>query len=85
MSEIAILKSTLAEHSDWVGYVAFHPTLPLLATGSYDKTAKLWRFSADGSAATCVATLRGHSDLVLSVAFDPTAPPGNDCAYSGEA
>jgi len=35
---------------------------------------KLWRFSADGSAATCVATLAGHSNLVYSVAFHPTAP-----------
>jgi WD40 repeat protein len=45
-----------------------------LATGSGDKTAKLWRFSPDGSTATCVATLKGHSDWVRSVAFHPTAP-----------
>jgi WD40 repeat protein len=74
MSEIAILKSTLDGHSDYVNSVAFHPTAPLLATGSYDETAKLWRFSPDGSAATCVATLAGHSDFVTSVAFHPTEP-----------
>jgi len=61
-------------HGDWVLSVAFHRTLPLLATGSSDNTAKLWRFSADGSAATCVATLVGHSTGVWSVAFHPTAP-----------
>jgi len=61
-------------HGNWVTSVAFHRTLPLLATGSSDNTAKLWRFSADGSAATCVATLEGHSDCVRSVAFHPTAP-----------
>jgi WD40 repeat protein len=66
--------ATLAGHSDFVYSVAFHPTAPLLATCSADKTAKLWRFSPDGSKATCVATLAGHSDFVYSVAFHPTAP-----------
>jgi hypothetical protein len=74
MSQNVILKSTLDGHSDSVYSVAFHPTAPLLATGSDDNTAKLWRFSADGSEATCVATLEGHSSIVLSVAFHPTAP-----------
>jgi hypothetical protein len=54
--------------------VAFHPTAPLLATGSEDKIAKLWRLSSDNSSATCVATLAGHSSSVTSVAFHPTAP-----------
>jgi WD40 repeat protein len=69
-------------HRDWVNSVAFHPVLPLLATGSHDRTAKLWRFDSDGLAednmsATCVATLEGdsgHSDIVNSVAFHPTLP-----------
>jgi WD40 repeat protein len=43
-----------------------------VATGSYDNTAKVWRMSPDGAAATCVATLAGHSHFVYSVAFDPT-------------
>ena len=63
----------LERHRSSVSSVAFHPTLPLLATGSLDKTAKLWRLSADGTAATCVATLEGHSYWVNSVAFHPTA------------
>jgi len=41
--------ATLAEHSDVVNCVAFHPTAPLLATGSDDKTVKLWRLSPDTS------------------------------------
>ena len=73
MSQIAILKSSV-RHSDCVTSVAFHPKALLLATGSYDKTAKLWRFSPDGSTATCVATLAGHSYYVHSVAFHPMAP-----------
>jgi WD40 repeat protein len=54
--------------------VAFHPTAPLLATGSGDRTVRLWLLSRDNSSATCVATLAGHSSGVRSVAFHPTAP-----------
>ena len=61
-------------HSSGVRSVAFHPTAPLLATGSADRTAKLWHFSPDGSTVTCVTTLVGHSSCVTSVAFHPTAP-----------
>ena len=49
----------------------FMQARPLLATGSGDRTAKVWRMSADCTAATCVATLAGHSDWVSSVAFHP--------------
>jgi len=45
----------------------------LLATGSSDNTARLWRFSPDGSNAICVSTLIGHSCCINSVAFHPTA------------
>jgi len=66
--------ATLEGHRIVVCSVAFHPA-PLLATGSADKTSKLWRFSADGTASgmTCVVTLEGHSSSVFSVAFHPTA------------
>ena len=66
--------ATLIKHSCIVNSAAFHLTFPLIATGSFDHTAKLWRLSPDGLAATCVATLKGHSNYVLSVAFHPTAP-----------
>ena len=39
----------------------------LLATGSEDRTVKLW----DVQARTLLATLEGHADSVLSVAFSP--------------
>ena len=39
----------------------------LLASGSFDKTARLWRV-ADGSLRQ---TLTGHTASVLSVAFSP--------------
>jgi WD40 repeat protein len=57
----------------------FHPTLPILVTGSSDRTAKLWRFDPHGSEdnnmlATCVAILREHDNWVTSVAFHPRLP-----------
>ena len=59
-------------HSGVVTSVAFHPTAPLLATGSRDNTVKLWHLSPDST--TCVATLEGHTGHVNSVAFHPTEP-----------
>ena len=64
----------LVGHRDSVSSIAFHPTVPLLVTGSDDYSVRLWRLSADNSSATCVATLVGHSDSVRSVAFHHTAP-----------
>ena len=64
-------------HSGVVTSVAFHPTAPLLATGSRDNTVKIWDLSPDNKSATCVVTLAGHIDYVTSVTFHPTAttPP----------
>jgi WD40 repeat protein len=61
-------------HQHSVKSVAFHPTLPFLATGSNDGTAKLWRFSPDGSTATCEATLEEPIDGIMSMAFHSTLP-----------
>jgi WD40 repeat protein len=61
-------------HGLSVNSVAFHPTAPLLATGSGDMTAKLWQLTKDYSSVTRVVTLDGHSNVVNSVAFHPTAP-----------
>jgi len=61
-------------HSNYGDSVALHPFLPLLATGNYDNTAKLWEVNYDGTETTCIATLNGHSDSVSSVAFHPRLP-----------
>jgi WD40 repeat protein len=66
--------ATLEGHRNSVTSVAFHPTAPLLATGSWNKTVRLWLLSCDNSSATCVATLKGHSYLVSYVVFHPSAP-----------
>lgn len=69
---VATCVATLKGHDRMVWDVAFHPTELVLATVSDDKTAKLWRFSPNGSEVTYVATLAGHTEGVTSVAFDPT-------------
>jgi len=58
---------TLTGHTGRVWSVAFSPDGQFLASGSGDKTVKIWRVS-DGKE---VRTLTGHTDLVLSVAFSP--------------
>ncbi|MBI1761067.1 MAG: AAA-like domain-containing protein [Acidobacteria bacterium] len=54
-------------HNDIVFSVAFSPDGKRLATGSGDRTAKLW----DVATGQELLTFKGHSDRVLSVAFSP--------------
>jgi WD40 repeat protein len=56
---------TLEGHSDWVYSVAFSPDDRRLASGSFDKTVKIW----DAATGACVQTLEGHGGRVSSVAF----------------
>ncbi|RYP19456.1 hypothetical protein DL767_009644 [Monosporascus sp. MG133] len=59
--------STLAGHDDSVFSVAFSPDGSRLASGSDDRTVKVW----DAATGACLSTLAGHRDLVISVAFSP--------------
>ncbi|MEH1849952.1 MAG: hypothetical protein V7L25_34540 [Nostoc sp.] len=56
----------LEGHTDVVWGVTFSPDGQLLASGSKDKTVKLWR--PDG---TLLQTLKGHTDAVTCVSFSP--------------
>jgi predicted NACHT family NTPase len=58
---------TLEGHSGSVRSVAFSSDGRLLASGSGDKTIKLW----DPATGALKHTLEGHSDSVLTVAFSP--------------
>ena len=58
---------TLNRHSDGVCSIAFSPDGKCLASGSLDKTVKLWN-TVTGKE---LLTLKGHSGAVFSVAFSP--------------
>ncbi len=55
-----------SSHSDRAYSVSFSPDGQLIASGSRDKTVKIWRL--DG---TLLGVLEGHTDRVNSVAFSP--------------
>jgi WD40 repeat protein len=57
----------LEDHSDSVRSVAFSPNGQLLASGSSDKTVKLW----DPITGELQQTLEGHSSSVIAVALSP--------------
>ena len=67
----AILSSqvrlTLKGHTAGVSSVAWSPDGKRLATGSYDKTAKVW----DAATGQELLTLKGHTGYVFSVAWSP--------------
>jgi WD40 repeat protein len=58
-------------HTDPVYAVTVSPDGSLVATGSFDKSIKLWD-ATSGKVVRTLAGPKGHESLVLSVAFDPT-------------
>jgi hypothetical protein len=76
--------SKLQGHTCSVVCVAFHPSALVLATGSQDNTAKLWRLTRNGLAATCAATLH-HDDWVSCVSFHPCGTILATCCLDNSA
>jgi WD40 repeat protein len=61
------LVATFGSHTDVVSGIAFSPDGQLLASASFDKTARVWNLSTKQN----VSTFTGHSDFVHAVAFGP--------------
>jgi WD40 repeat protein len=61
------LRATLEGHKQQVFSVSYSPDGKTLASGSQDKTIKLW----DVKTGKERATLKGHTEIVWSVAYSP--------------
>ena len=64
---VSPLDKTLTGHSNWVLSVVYSPDSRYLASGSSDKTIKIWEVATE----TELRTLTGHSMTVWSVAYSP--------------
>ncbi|MEL6325466.1 MAG: NB-ARC domain-containing protein, partial [Cyanobacteria bacterium J06626_23] len=63
--EIGTHTLTFHGHRNWICSIAFRADGVQLASGSADRTIKLW----EASTGTCLQTLEGHTNWVLSVVF----------------
>ena len=65
--ELKLDATLYGAHADAIASLAFSPDGKLLASGSGDKTIKLWDMAHHRN----LATLRGHTNRVVQVAFSP--------------
>ncbi|KAJ3368268.1 hypothetical protein GGF31_006498 [Allomyces arbusculus] len=75
------LRSMLRHHVDVVRMVDFHPSDPIMVSGSEDMTVKVWNLQRAKKDTEAFVTFRGHLAPVLSVAFDMTG----ETVFSGAA
>ena len=64
---LAVLECELTGHTGWVHSIAVSPDGKWAASGSEDKTVKIWDLETD----ECRSTLEGHTNRVWTVAVTP--------------
>ncbi|KAG0048825.1 U3 small nucleolar RNA-associated protein 13, partial [Linnemannia elongata] len=66
----------LRGHTEEVTCIAYSPCGDWIASGSKDKTVRLWRKQPPGDTESwsCVSTVHGFFHTVLSIAWSPTVP-----------
>ncbi len=69
-----------AAHGDEVFKIAMHPTKPIIATGSADKSVRLW----EATAVSNTKTLQGLTDHVFALAFSPNGELVAGGSFLGE-
>jgi pleiotropic regulator 1 len=70
------LATVLSSHLGWVRSIAFDPTNSIFATGSADRTIKIWSLpkASVGANDALQLTLTGHVSPVRGLAFSPRHP-----------
>ena len=70
------LTTVLSSHLGWVRSIAFDPTNDMFATGSADRTIKIFDFAkaAVGAEDALKITLTGHLSPIRGLAFSPRHP-----------
>ena len=70
------LSTVLSSHLGWVRSIAFDPTNDMFATGSADRTIKLFDFAKAcvGASDALKITLTGHIGPIRGMAFSPRHP-----------
>mmetsp|Transcript_23070 Transcript_23070/g.22473 ORF Transcript_23070/g.22473 Transcript_23070/m.22473 type:complete len:190 (+) Transcript_23070:561-1130(+) len=63
------VKHILEGHEKGVNWVAFHPSMRIVASGADDKSIKLWRLS--GNKHWEMDTMKGHANNVSCIIFHP--------------
>ncbi len=63
--------ATLQGHRSAVRSLSFSDDGGLLASGSNDRTIRLWDFGNPAALGECLQILNGHEDLVMSICFRP--------------
>ncbi len=64
------LINLIQAHTNRVNVVAFSPDGTRLATGSDDRTIKIWQITQNGLSAVLERTLTGHTAAVTKLSFD---------------